>query len=94
MFRVSSSGGGGEASTPIPPPPKKEGERKRKGEREREREREREGEGERVYVFGATIYLITLTENHRLKSITPWCHKNVKFNVVKVTGNKGTVHGA
>ena len=80
---------------PPPPPKKRKGkEREKERGREREREREREGEGERVYVFGATIYLITLTENHRLKSITPWCHKNVKFNVVKVTGNKGTVHGA
>ena len=62
-IRVSSSGGSFPTKIPSfhpPPPPKKEGERKEK-EREREAGRgEREREREGVYVFCATIYLITL----------------------------------
>ena len=64
----------------LPPPKRKRKERERGGEREREREKG--GGGKSVLCFGATIYLITLklAEYHRLKTITPQCHKNTKFN--------------
>ena len=60
----------------------------------REREREGREREESVYVFGVTIYSITLrlTEYQRLKSIVPRCHKNTKFNI-NLMVIRGTVHG-